>query len=247
MLAYSGHQGRPYRLLHMRINLLILLLIAVGIAVDKSDWTLPRHWAPWQPLRLDDPLTPVTAWKLGRLAGDREACLAALATAPGGALRYRPLEDHTPVAGCPLTNVVRLEASGVRFNAGFVASCPLALAWVIFERQRLQPAAEELLGTRVASVSHYGSFACRNRYGRADGRRSRHASAEALDVAAFGLADGRRLSLVDDWQGEGAAAAFLRRLRDGACDVFPIVLGPDYNAAHADHFHLAVGGGGICR
>jgi hypothetical protein len=35
-----------------------------------------------------------------------------------------------------------------------------------------------------------------------------------------------------------AEARFLRRLHDGACDVFGTVLGPEANEAHRDHFHL---------
>ena len=66
------------------------------------------------------------------------------------------------------------------------------------------------------------------------------------------LSDGKRLSVLNDWK-EGddpATAAFLREVRDGACETFGTVLSPDYNAAHRDHFHLdqaARGFGGVCR
>ncbi|EPC02025.1 hypothetical protein L861_20445 [Litchfieldella anticariensis FP35 = DSM 16096] len=231
----------------MRILLILLILIVIGLGFERGWWSIPRHWNPWQPLVVDDPLTPVTKWKFKRLSGDREACLATLERVPDAALRYAPLDDHTPVEGCPLSNVVHLRESGVEFNASFVATCPLALAWVMFERQRLQPAAETIFDSPVARVEHYGSFACRNVYGREDSRRSEHASAEALDVAAFRLADGQRITLRDDWGDEDDAGAFLREIRDGACDVFGSVLGPEYNAAHADHFHFGMRGFGICH
>lgn len=223
------------------------VVIALGIALDKGLWTIPREWNPFQPLHLEDPLTPVTQWKLDRLAEDRQACLATLETARPGTLAYTPLEDHTPVTGCPLDNVVRVRRAGVDFNASFVASCPLAVAWTLFERHRLQPAAQDVFGEPVASVRHFGSFACRNIYHRDNARRSQHATAEALDVAAFRLADGRRIVLLDDWEGDDSAATFLRRVRDGACDVFGTTLGPDYNAAHANHFHLGMQGVSLCR
>ena len=208
---------------------------------------VPRHWHPGKPLLVDDPLTPVSRWKLWRLADNRDGCLAALDTLPPGELRYSPLDDHEPVVGCPLENVVRVHGSGVNFNTSFVASCPLALAWMIFERQRLQPAAEELFGTSVESVVHYGSFACRHVSRGEEGRLSEHASAEALDVAAFHLADGRRITLRDHWHDAGPRGAFLRAVRDGACDLFGNVLGPDYDAAHADHFHFGMRGFRLCR
>jgi hypothetical protein len=46
------------------------------------------------------------------------------------------------------------------------------------------------------------------------------------------------VTVVGDWKGEGERAAFLREVRDGACDLFATVLSPDYNAAHRDHLHL---------
>ncbi|MBF3247311.1 extensin, partial [Pseudomonas aeruginosa] len=50
-----------------------------------------------------------------------------------------------------------------------------------------------------------------------------------------------------DWAGESADGRFLRRVRDGACASFNAVLGPDYNAAHRDHFHLDMGLWKVCR
>jgi hypothetical protein len=232
----------------MRSLLVLLLLVAAAaVAWWQLEERIPSHWHPWRSPHVDDPLTPVTKWKLHRLADDREGCLAALETAPAGALRMTPLADHEPAPGCPLENVVRVQGGALAFNASFVASCPLALAWVMYERHRLQPTAEAHFGARVARIEHFGSFACRNVYGRESGRRSEHATAEALDVAAFLLEDGRRISLREHWNGEGARGAFLREARDGACDLFGNVLGPDYNQAHADHFHFGMRGFRLCR
>ncbi|MEG3079125.1 extensin family protein [Halomonas sp. 5021] len=231
----------------MRSSWLILALIALAVALQKGVIDIPRHWSPWAPLYVDDPITPVTSLKLSRLEHDRDGCLAALDSVPDDALHYSPLADYTPVDSCPLENVVRLEASSVAFNQSFVASCPLALAWVMFERHALQPSAETLLGTRVRQVDHVGSFACRNVYGRESGRRSEHATAEALDVTGFHLANGERITLLEDWGNDGPAGAFLRDIRDDACDFFGNTLGPDYNAAHADHFHFGMRGFRLCR
>ena len=50
-----------------------------------------------------------------------------------------------------------------------------------------------------------------------------------------------------DWEGAGPDALFLRDVRAGACRFFKVVLGPDYNAAHRDHFHLDMAPYSICR
>jgi hypothetical protein len=71
--------------------------------------------------------------------------------------------------------------------------------------------------------------------------------ANAIDIAAFTLTDGRVVSLARNWNRGGAGAAFLREVDDGACRLFNVVLGPDYNAAHRDHFHLDMGRFRVCR
>jgi hypothetical protein len=90
----------------------------------------------------------------------------------------------------------------------------------------------------VAAVDHAGSYSCRRIYGRSEGRFSEHATADALDITGFRLADGTRISVLRDWESGGPKTAFLHDVRDGSCRLFATVLSPDYNAAHADHLHL---------
>jgi hypothetical protein len=142
-------------------------------------------------------------------------------------------------------NSVRVQGSDVRFNGPFLATCPLAAAYAMFEMHGLQPAAQAVFGQPVVRIDHFGSFACRN-IARSN-RRSQHASANALDLAGFHLQDGTRITVARDWQGEGDKARFLRQVRDAACKAFNVTLGPEYNAAHHDHFHVDMGGFGMCR
>jgi hypothetical protein len=123
----------------------------------------------------------------------------------------------------------------------------VAAAWTLWERHALQPAARRHLGTEVAGLRHLGTYNCRNVNHAATGRRSEHATANAIDLAAFVLADGREVRLSRDWNGGPPEAGFLRAVRDGACRWFRGVLGPDHNAAHADHFPLDMGPWQACR
>lgn len=234
---------------------LVLLLVLAGLAT-VSLRLLPPEWDPRAPLDLGAPPTAMTAWKLARLHGRPEACRAALGTA-GLAIEPVPdtVSDRASEVGCGVEDAVRLP-SGVRLApAGPVVICPLAAAWVLFERHALQPAARTHLGTTVRGVRHLGTYACRNVYHRATGRRSEHATANAIDLAGFTLADGRTVTVLRDWVAAGSTpgaapapeAAFLRAVRDGACRWFRAVLGPDYNAAHRDHFHLDRGRWSACR
>jgi hypothetical protein len=61
------------------------------------------------------------------------------------------------------------------------------------------------------------------------------------------LADGRRISVLRDWNDAAENGRFLKAVRDGACQQFNTVLSPDYNAAHRNHFHLDMGRWRVCR
>ncbi|WP_407315314.1 extensin family protein [Pseudomonas sp. nanlin1] len=228
----------------LRWLLPLALLIGPPFAVWKQLLNVPPAWNPWAPLNVQDPPNPLTRYKLGRVRDDPALCAQVLATAN---LTYRRQADSPASARCPLTDVLRVQGGSVRLSSSFLASCPLAVAFALFERHTLQPAAQAVYGQPVSQVDHLGSFACRNVYNRSSGRLSQHASANALDIAGFRLGDGRRISVLRDWPGEGDNARFLRQVRDGACESFNAVLGPEYNAAHRNHFHLDMGRWGVCR
>jgi len=227
------------------LGLVILFYGGLHTAFDQGWLRIPPAYNPWAPLDVRAPTNAVTRLKLWRLQADADYCAASLATS---ALNYRELRGNPGSADCPLERAVRIQrGEEVRLSGSFLASCPLAVSFALFERQALQPAAEAVYGQRLAEVEHYGSFACRNVYGRATGRRSQHAEANALDIAGLRLADGRRISVARDWNGDPQAQRFLRLVRDGACRSFNTTLGPDYNAAHRDHFHVDMGGFRVCR
>ncbi|MDO9490414.1 MAG: extensin family protein, partial [Sphingomonadaceae bacterium] len=94
---------------------------------------------------------------------------------------------------------------------------------------------------------HYGIYSCRRLYGRDSGSFSEHATANAIDLAAFTIDNGQQVSVLRDWDDDGAKGAFLREVHEGGCAIFGTSLGPDYNTAHADHFHLDMRGWNSCR
>lgn len=231
------------------IKWLLFLAIGAGVVLTRPWEYIPPEWHPLEPLAIEHPMTLVTKWKLGRIKNDPQQCLAVLEAAPEGAIDYLALEDYTPVAGCPLTNVVRVSNTNVRFSSTFTITCPLAVAWVMFERQQLQPLAQQHLGSALVQVDHFGSFACRNIYHREGARRSQHATADAFDVAAFRFENGQQVSVLNHWADNDAPAksAFLKATHEAACGYFGTVLGPDYNQPHENHFHFDTSGFGFCR
>jgi hypothetical protein len=225
------------------------LLLIGGIIITRPWEFLPAQWKPWAPLRLDHPPNAITRMKLSRLQHEPEQCLDILATAAPSALDYLALEDYTPVESCPLSNVVRVTSTAIDFNSPFTLSCPLLVRWLMFEQQALQPLAVKHQGSPVAKVEHFGTFACRNVYGRATGRRSQHSTASAFDVAEFAFDNGEVANVLNDWDAEDdpVNSAFLHEVHDAACKYFGTVLGPDYNQPHANHFHVDTSGFNLCR
>jgi len=193
---------------------------------------------PWVGLDLADPIGWFTGRKLAALYGDFPHCRALLDRA---GVRYSALPSRAD-GSCGYDDAVRFVPGGaraIRFVPPSVGiACPVAAAIAKWEWDVVQPAAWRRLGARVVAIEHLGGYNCRRLYGRPSGDWSEHAHANALDVAAFRLADGRRVAVVKDWTGGGAKAAFLRDVRDGGCRLFATVLSPDYNAAHRDHLHL---------
>src|SRR3984957_20568732 len=63
-------------------------------------------------------------------------------------------------------------------------------------------------------------------------------SGNAVDVAGFALADGRRVDFVHDWKtADSQEAAFLHEVHAGACQYFTTVLGPGADIFHFNHIH----------
>ncbi|MBM1171787.1 extensin-like domain-containing protein [Microvirga arabica] len=228
----------------------LILALALGLAVASGliragFLDIPNRFNPFTPLRVADDVSWLTRWKLSRLEGNRGQCLAVL---DGSPVAHRAVPDRASEDGCGLSNAVEVSRSSVGLSGSFTATCPLTVAWALFERHVLLPAARDHLGQEVVRVVHFGTYACRNINHRAGGRRSEHATANAIDIAGFVLADGRQITVRSYWSGgDERREAFLRALRDGACRFFDVVLSPDYNEAHHDHFHFDMGSYRACR
>ncbi|MEH3105939.1 MAG: extensin family protein [Sphingomonas fennica] len=228
---------------------LLAAVLAAGFVLTRRN---PQD-LPWTALDLGRPIGLFTLPRLVDLTEDAPRCTGLLARA---GIAFTPLPPRTSGA-CGYADGVRLESGGARglalAPAGLGTACPVAAALAMWEWQIVQPAALEHLGQPVTRLDHFGSYSCRRIYGRAEGAAwSEHATADAIDIAGFRLADGRRITVAADWGGDDADARFLHAVRDGACRLFATTLSPDYNRAHHDHFHLDMArrggiGRGVCR
>lgn len=238
------------------------LLAALGGALAACSPMLPpvsrpgptphapgRPEAPLVGGLIDRPIDGGTRSAVLRESAELTRCVAELTAAR---VNFSPKPDRIDSESCH-----QVQAGLLGADMGTVArmspaqpemTCRLALAVSVWRRQSLEPAAREFLGSDVVQIDHFGAYACRNvNNGVGSTRVSAHAQAAALDVAGVRLRDGRRISLTDDWRGDGPEARFLRRIRDDACRIFGTVLSPDYNAVHQDHLHLEATDTRFCR
>lgn len=223
----------------------LFAIVPLLLAIAGWQWLQnhPQH-NPWAPLDLRDPPGWATRTKLARLKEDVGACRAVLARSD---IAFTAL-DAAGEGECARPDRTRLGDYPLSPDTPPV-TCPVAIALELWRRDSVAPAARRILGSDIARIEHLGAFSCRRMYGASEGRWSEHATGNAIDIAGFVLEDGRRISVLGDWDGQGTEARFLREVRDGACKSFATVLSPDYNAAHADHFHLDQDGrwSGVCR
>ena len=213
-------------------------VVAIWVYLAKA----PAQHNPFKELSLQDPIGIATYRKLTHVKHNPDKCFEALEKA--GVL-YTPRPDQSTGNGCGFTNALTLDRSTTPYSNTISMTCAQTAALYIWELHVMIPQAEKLLGSTVERIVTFGTYSCRNVAG--SHRRSEHAVANAIDIAAFKLADGRTVDVRSNWGKDTPEGRFLKKVHSGACRLFSVVLGPDYNAAHADHFHFDMGSGDVCR
>lgn len=163
----------------------------------------------------------------------------------GKGVRYTPLPDRSFGGGCTQIGTVKVTDVGIPITNLGAMKCRLADRFADWVDDAVQKAALVWLDSSVVRIESFGTYSCRPVDNREGARLSEHGRANAVDVAAFVLADGRRITVRDGWRGSDAGVRdFLRAIHKAACRRFSIVIGPDGDAAHYNHLHFDMGGNG---
>jgi hypothetical protein len=219
----------------MRWGLALAALLTLNACIPHGG--PPRH-APRAPPAPTPARAPPNAQ-------DVLACHVDLARA---GVQFRVLPDQRFAGGCSALGAVQLIDIGVPVTNLRAMTCPLARTFVHWAREAVQPAAAQWLGTRVVRIETFGTYSCRTVDSQAGARLSEHAYANAVDVSAFVLGDGRRVTVLEGWNGEDDRVRhFLRAVHQGGCRRFAIGLSPDSDAYHYNHMHFDMGRGPYCR
>lgn len=184
------------------------------------------------------------------------ALMLALAACGGGedaeidrsGLVASAIGSHPGPGACGVSDAYRVQSvAGVQLSQSAILNRRTLDQLEIWLRDHAIPAIGKQGGGLVAITvpSHY---ACRTRNSIPGARLSEHARGRAIDISAFVLADGSRLTVLNDWS--GANSRVMRRLHASACGPFGTVLGPNSDRHHRDHFHFDVAdyrSGPYCR
>ena len=144
--------------------------------------------------------------------------------------------------GAPQVVVYEGGPAGVKWSSPPMVTCQVALGLSRFETI-LQEEAQRTLATRVKRIVHMGTYSCRPmvRFNLA----SEHSFANAIDIQAIELENGKRVTVLADWGPPAsppgtANSRFIQTAGHRAYDedVFSNVLSPAWDALHNDHLHL---------
>jgi hypothetical protein len=153
-------------------------------------------------------------------------------------------DDH-PELDCTVEDALLLAPviHGVAFRPTDLEQEPTELYVSCGLAQALEQTAALLAQRDVTDVVHFGTYGCKTIAGGA--QLSEHAVGRAADLAVFRNSSGDVFSVLDDWRmdlaeqdepGHRFLQTFVQSLYDA--DVFHIILTPNYNADHYNHFHL---------
>ena len=182
------------------------------------------------------------------------AALAALAACGGGGVdapRGMVAEKRAPGTGpgaCGIKNAYTVrEVAGIKLSRPATLNMKTAKALDKWIRNGAIPAIGSK-GGGLTEITVAASYACRTRNHRRGAKLSEHAKGNAIDISAFRLANGTRITVLDDWNSRNGR--ILKKMHRAACGPFGTVLGPNSDRFHRDHFHFDTAshrGGPYCR
>ena len=160
----------------------------------------------------------------------------------------RRISTINGAGACGISAPVRVTSvSGIRLKNAIRVNCEAAKAFADWTDRSAKPSAE-VMGAVLTNMRPVASYACRTRNSRPGARLSEHAKGNAVDIADFSFSNGKTISVLKGWRGEGST--YVRRVWKGACGPFGTVLGPESDRFHQDHFHFDIArhrGGPYCK
>jgi hypothetical protein len=154
--------------------------------------------------------------------------------------RSAPREPEAPLPALGPARAPQISAQigPVSVSPAATLACPIVSALDNWIAGSVQPSAMRWFGQPVIEIKQISAYSCRGMNGNPNANISEHAFGNALDIASFTLADGRRVVVKTGWHGAPEEQGFLRDVQGAACSQFNTVLAPGSNVYHYDHIHV---------
>lgn len=152
-------------------------------------------------------------------------------------------EDLAPVNdgdACRIDHPVKVSQlpGRVGLKPAATLTCQMALAFATWTKEELNPSARWRYLSGVKTIHQGSSYSCRRIRG--TGVASEHSKGNALDVMRIELNNGKDIDVRKPGWFALRERSLLKNVRAGGCEYFTTVLGPGYDADHADHFHFDI-------
>ena len=215
---------------------------------EKPDETAPAKEKPAdgqpEPM-LPDPRTADRPDPSGQLPPGEMACRQRL-TELGVKFDNHPAESDPAGCSIPYPVIVKSLGTNIGLTPDAEMNCATAEATARFARDVISPAAQDVLGQPLKSISHASAYVCRPRNGTQ--KLSEHAFGNALDISSFTLSDGTTVAV--ELTPPEKNGIFVNNVRRAACGPFKTVLGPG-DPDHSEHLHFDLAprrhGGTVCE
>lgn len=224
------------------VLILLLPVLALGCSTGskRAAFSLPKFPSWSKPERDRTPYSSRDENARPSLAAEERACLAAGYVRENRYLHVRSsLGGPFSACGASRAFVMSAAARGsVTLSPPATLRCPMIPAVERWIQTVVRPAARRYLWRDLKGITVIASYSCRTRNSIPGAKLSEHGRANAIDVSAFRLGDGRLIKVKTAWHSWGSEGRFVRAVHRGACRHFTTVLGPSADRYHHDHFHL---------
>ncbi len=208
----------------------------------KSDTGCRAGYSCADELRLNT--TTTAAWTC--LPGELDGCLQEM-MARGIEFTLPGTTNYDSASGklCEVYEPVRVDGTinGVNFRPSDFTNAPAPMYVQCGVALALYDMAELAKTRGITDFVHYGTYNCRVIAGTTT--LSEHSYANAIDIAGIQTANGQRYTLLSDWEDgdttpDTVGGELLFWLAHTMYDqhIWNVILTPEYNAAHDNHFHI---------
>ncbi|MCT8998426.1 extensin-like domain-containing protein [Chelativorans intermedius] len=211
--------------------------VDVGVRTAAVSGGGLQNLVPSNPMMTSYPRFTMPRDPAAAMPADEAACRRELKRL---GVTYRDLAPIDDGGACRIDHPVEVSAlsGGIKMQPPATLNCRMAATFARWTKNELAPAARMRYLSGIDTIRQGSSYSCRRIRG--TGVASEHSKGNALDVMSITLNNGREIDVRRPGFFAFRQRGLLNKVRAQGCGYFTTVLGPGYDADHADHFHFDI-------